>query len=176
MNIGYDVSYLLLTALSYMAFPLIMFIFYRKTLANPIPLILVIINGVLVYLLLSNIDYYDPRIQEIRDINPLIFYSTINFFLLILIPTNLISFGNNSTSKIKTLFTVFVFFSVYLFVYVIILKQNIHITDISVVDANGNGSVTIVEAENAGYRMPIRYSNWLYEYMDDRDNDGLVGE
>ena len=48
--------------------------------------------------------------------------------------------------------------------------------DISSVDTNGNGQVTIKEAENAGFSMPIRDDHWLYPYMDDRDNDGMVGE
>ncbi|WP_061810495.1 DNA/RNA non-specific endonuclease [Rossellomorea vietnamensis] len=48
--------------------------------------------------------------------------------------------------------------------------------DISSVDTNGNGQVTIKEAEAAGYSMPITSDHWLYQYMDDRDGDGLVGE
>lgn len=48
--------------------------------------------------------------------------------------------------------------------------------DISSVDTNGNGQVTIKEAKAAGYRMPITRDHWLYPYMDDRDNDGMVGE
>jgi len=48
--------------------------------------------------------------------------------------------------------------------------------DISSVDTDGNGHVTIKEAKAAGYRMPITRDHWLYPYMDDRDNDGLVGE
>jgi hypothetical protein len=48
--------------------------------------------------------------------------------------------------------------------------------DISSVDTNGNGQVTIKEAKAAGFNMPITSDHWLYPYMDDRDNDGMVGE
>lgn len=48
--------------------------------------------------------------------------------------------------------------------------------DLSSVDANGNGTVTIQEAKDAGYKMPIKKGHWLYEYMIDRDGDGMVGE
>ena len=48
--------------------------------------------------------------------------------------------------------------------------------DVSAVDTNGNGQVTIQEAKNAGYTMPIYSDHWLYQYMDDRDGDGQVGE
>ena len=48
--------------------------------------------------------------------------------------------------------------------------------DISSVDTNGNGIVTIAEAKAAGFSMPITSKHWLYKYMQDRDNDGLVGE
>ncbi len=48
--------------------------------------------------------------------------------------------------------------------------------DVSSVDANGNGQVTIKEAKAAGFSMPIYSDHWLYPYMDDRDGDGMVGE
>jgi lipoate-protein ligase A len=48
--------------------------------------------------------------------------------------------------------------------------------DISSVDTNGNGQVTIKEAKAAGYSMPITSDHWLYPYMRDADNDGMVGE
>jgi hypothetical protein len=48
--------------------------------------------------------------------------------------------------------------------------------DISSVDTNGNGQVTIKEAKAAGFIMPITSDHWLYPYMDDRDGDGMVGE
>lgn len=48
--------------------------------------------------------------------------------------------------------------------------------DLASVDTNGNGIVTIAEAKAAGYSMPITRDHWLYKYMIDRDNDGMVGE
>lgn len=48
--------------------------------------------------------------------------------------------------------------------------------DLSAVDKNGDGRVTIAEAKAAGYRMPIYSDHWLYPYMEDRDGDGMVGE
>jgi hypothetical protein len=48
--------------------------------------------------------------------------------------------------------------------------------DVSKVDTNHNGQVTISEAKAAGFKMPITRDLWLYKYMDDRDGDGLVGE
>lgn len=48
--------------------------------------------------------------------------------------------------------------------------------DVSSVDANSNGQVTIKEAKAAGFSMPIYSDHWLYPYMDDRDGDGMVGE
>ncbi|MFC4409696.1 DNA/RNA non-specific endonuclease [Chungangia koreensis] len=48
--------------------------------------------------------------------------------------------------------------------------------DVSSVDTNGNGQVTIKEAKAAGFSMPITSDHWLYQYMDDRDHDGMVGE
>lgn len=48
--------------------------------------------------------------------------------------------------------------------------------DPSSIDTNGNGQVTIAEAKAAGFSMPISSDHWLYQYMDDRDGDGMVGE
>lgn len=48
--------------------------------------------------------------------------------------------------------------------------------DISSIDTNGNGIVTIAEAKAAGFSMPITRDHWLYKYMRDNDNDGMVGE
>jgi len=48
--------------------------------------------------------------------------------------------------------------------------------DISSIDTNGDGRVTIKEAQAAGFKMPITKDHWLYKYMDDRDGDGMVGE
>ena len=48
--------------------------------------------------------------------------------------------------------------------------------DLSSVDTNGNGQVTIKEAKAAGFSMPITSDHWLYKFMDDRDGDGMVGE
>jgi hypothetical protein len=44
------------------------------------------------------------------------------------------------------------------------------------VDLNANGKVTIAEAKAAGFKMPIYSNHWLYQFMDDRDGDGKVGE
>ncbi|WP_409969867.1 DNA/RNA non-specific endonuclease [Bengtsoniella intestinalis] len=44
------------------------------------------------------------------------------------------------------------------------------------IDTNGNGIVTIAEAETAGYQMPITADHWLYTYMRDADGDGVIGE
>ncbi len=53
---------------------------------------------------------------------------------------------------------------------------NDKLNDISSIDKNGNGIVTIAEAKSAGYKMPITSDHWLYPYMIDRDGDGMVGE
>ncbi len=50
------------------------------------------------------------------------------------------------------------------------------INDVTTVDTNGNGQVTIQEAKDAGFSMPIYSDHWLYPYMIDRDGDGMVGE
>ena len=44
------------------------------------------------------------------------------------------------------------------------------------IDTNQNGQVTIAEAKNAGFAMPIYKDHWLYKYMKDGDGDGQVGE
>lgn len=49
-------------------------------------------------------------------------------------------------------------------------------TEIKKIDKKNNGIVTIKEAEDAGYKMPIKKDHWLYKYMIDKDNDGMVGE
>lgn len=48
--------------------------------------------------------------------------------------------------------------------------------DISYIDINKNGTVTIAEAKAAGFSMPIKSDHWLYKFMVDADNDGMVGE
>jgi len=48
--------------------------------------------------------------------------------------------------------------------------------DITAIDANRNGQVTIAEAKAAGFKMPITRDHWLYKYMVDGDDDGKVGE
>lgn len=48
--------------------------------------------------------------------------------------------------------------------------------DLSTIDTNNNGIVTITEAKEAGFSMPIMKDHWLYEYMRDNDGDGMVGE
>ena len=48
--------------------------------------------------------------------------------------------------------------------------------DISSIDTNNNGMVTIKEAKDAGLSMPITKDHWLYIYMHDNDGDGMVGE
>lgn len=48
--------------------------------------------------------------------------------------------------------------------------------NLDAVDKNHNGKVTIAEAKAAGYKMPITKDHWLYQYVDDRDGDGTVGE
>ena len=51
-----------------------------------------------------------------------------------------------------------------------------HSDELYEIDANHNGTVTISEAKAAGYSMPIYSDFWLYDYMIDRDGDGMVGE
>ena len=48
--------------------------------------------------------------------------------------------------------------------------------EVTSVDTNRNGQVTIKEAKAAGFSMPIMSDHWLYPYMQDKDNDGMVGE
>lgn len=54
--------------------------------------------------------------------------------------------------------------------------KNTELQDISEIDQDGNGIVTIQEAKDAGFQMPITSDHWLYQYMIDRDGDGKVGE
>ncbi len=54
--------------------------------------------------------------------------------------------------------------------------EPVAVEDISGIDTNGNGTVTIKEAKAAGFQMPIRSDHWLYKYMKDGDGDGMVGE
>lgn len=53
---------------------------------------------------------------------------------------------------------------------------NNEVHDISNIDTNGNGQVSIKEAKAAGFKMPIKSDHWLYQYMTDGDGDGMVGE
>lgn len=48
--------------------------------------------------------------------------------------------------------------------------------ELAKIDTNNDGTITIAEAEAAGYSMPIKKDFWLYKYMSDRDGDGQVGE
>jgi hypothetical protein len=48
--------------------------------------------------------------------------------------------------------------------------------DISSIDTDGSGLVTIKEAKAAGFNMPITSDHWLYAHMRDNDGDGMVGE
>ncbi len=48
--------------------------------------------------------------------------------------------------------------------------------DTSNIDTNGNGQVSIKEAKEAGFKMPITKDHWLYQYMTDADGDGVVGK
>lgn len=47
---------------------------------------------------------------------------------------------------------------------------------ISNIDTNRDGKVSIKEAKDAGFKMPITSDHWLYQYMTDADGDGMVGE
>jgi prepilin-type N-terminal cleavage/methylation domain-containing protein len=43
-------------------------------------------------------------------------------------------------------------------------------------DINNGWKISVYEAMAAGYSMPIYDTFWLYEYMTDGDNDGMVGD
>lgn len=53
---------------------------------------------------------------------------------------------------------------------------NVEVGNVSSVDTNGNGTVTIQEAKDAGFSMPIYKDHWLYEHMRDNNDNGMVGE
>jgi len=44
------------------------------------------------------------------------------------------------------------------------------------IDLNNGWKISISEAIAAGYSMPIYEGFWLYEYMTDGDEDGMVGD
>lgn len=48
--------------------------------------------------------------------------------------------------------------------------------DISRVDTDGNGQVTIQEVKDAGFAMPITEKHSLYRYMQNNDHDGMIEE
>ncbi len=48
--------------------------------------------------------------------------------------------------------------------------------NLSSIDTDGSGLVTIKEAKAAGFSMPITSDHWLYPHMRDNDGDGMVGE
>ncbi len=47
---------------------------------------------------------------------------------------------------------------------------------VNAIDTNNNGIITIKEAEAAGYSMPITSEHWLYSYMRDSNQDGIIGQ
>lgn len=53
---------------------------------------------------------------------------------------------------------------------------NVSEGDTAAVDTNGNGQITIAEAEKAGFSMPIYKGHWLYDHMQDNNSNGVVGE
>lgn len=55
-------------------------------------------------------------------------------------------------------------------------QNNYTINNLSKIDTNNNGIVTISEAKAAGFKMPIYKTHWLYQFMIDGNDNGMVGE
>jgi hypothetical protein len=46
----------------------------------------------------------------------------------------------------------------------------------ALIDLNNNGTISIIEAKESGYSIPIYKENWIYDYMIDIDDDGIIEE